>query len=167
MSEAGRLQARWIIGLEGVIPHPETADPETPNQEPPEEEGKVWSVSSSPKIDASSLKESGAERLEEGVLGGVSGAMLVQALGGSVPVTVLLVSAREAELFPDHRAGAALIETLDRVLPELKIDTGPLRAQAEQIERALRSAMKTRAGGTPPPSPTPHDTAASANQMYQ
>jgi predicted ATP-grasp superfamily ATP-dependent carboligase len=162
VSEAGRRQARWIIGLEGVIPHPET-----PDQEPLEEEGKVWSVSSSSKSIAGALKEGGAERLEEGVLGGVSGAMLVQALGGPVPVTVLLVSARAAELFPDHRAGAALIEVLDRVLPELKIDTGPLRAQAEEIERALRAAMKTRAGGTHPPTAAPADATPSANQMYQ
>lgn len=161
VAEAVRRKARRIIGLEGVIPHPET-----PDEAPPEEEGKVWSVSSSPKDDIGAVKGSGADRLEDGVLGGVSGAMLVQALGGPVPVTVLLVSARATELFPDHRAGAALIEVLDRVLPELKIDTEPLRAQAEEIEKALRAAMKTRAGGA-------HPAAASAtgkvpaDQMYQ
>lgn len=162
VSEAGRRRARWIIGLEGVIPHPET-----PDEEPPEEEGKVWSVSSSAQNDAGPLEGSGAERLEEGVLGGVSGSMLVQALGGAVPVTVLLVSARATELFPDHRAGAALIEVLDRVLPELKIDTGPLRAQAEEIEKALRAAMKTRAGGTHPAASPTGKLAPPGDQMYQ
>lgn len=162
VAEAQRRQARWVIALEGVIPHPET-----PDQEPPEEEGKVWTVSSSVKTEASALKASGAERLEEGVLGGVTGAMLVQALGGPVPVTVLLVSARATELFPDHRAGAALIEVLDRILPELKIDTGPLRAQAEEIERALRAAMKTRAGGARPGAPTPGAEPTPTDQMYQ
>lgn len=165
VGEAVRRKARWIIGLEGVIPHPESPDGEPPAAEP-EEEGKVWSVSSAAGSNVSAVKGSGAERLEEGVLGGVSGAMLVQALGGPVPVTVLLVSARAAEMFPDHRAGAALIEVLDRVLPELKIDTGPLRAQAEEIERALRAAMKTRAGGTHPAA-SAVGKALPADQMYQ
>ena len=70
------------------------------------------------------------------------------------------MSAQVAEGLPDHRAGAALIETLDRVLPELEIDTGPLRAQAEQIEKALRAVMKSHPGSAPPteaptPAPTP------------
>ena len=164
VGEAGRRRARWIIGLEGVIPHPES-----PDQAPSEEEQKIWSVSSTPRASSTgALKGSGAERLEEGVLGGVSGAMLVQALGGPVPVTVLLVSARATELFPDHRAGAALIEVLDRILPELKIDTGPLRAQAEEIERALRAAMKTRAGGGHPAAgSSPQAEGTPVDQMYQ
>jgi len=62
-----------------------------------------------------------------------------------------------AEGVPDHRAGAALIETLDKVLPEIKIDTEPLRAQAEQIEKALRAVMKSHpsAGGAVPETPAP------------
>ena len=99
-----------------------------------------------------------ARLLEDGVIGGVSGALLVQGIGRSIPVAVLLVSARVAEGLPDHRAGAALIESLDRVLPELRIDTGPLRAQAEQIEKALRAVMKSHPGNqpsTPPEAVTP------------
>ncbi len=99
--------------------------------------------------------------LEEGVIGGVSGALLVQGISRSVPVAVLLVSARVAEGLPDHRAGAALIETLDRLLPELKIDTGPLRAQAEQIEKALRAVMKSGSGAGP------GTDSASSQEMYR
>ena len=51
------------------------------------------------------------------------------------------------------RAAAALIETVDRFLPDLKIETGPLRTQAEVIERALRAAMKGHASGEMPPRP--------------
>jgi predicted ATP-grasp superfamily ATP-dependent carboligase len=71
----------------------------------------------------------------------------------------LLVSARTTEGFPDHRAGAALIETLDRLFPELTIDTGPLRTQAELIEKALRAQMLSRpkAGDDRAP-PAPTDT---------
>ena len=95
-----------------------------------------------------------ARVLEDGVIGGVSGALLVQGIGRSIPVAVLLVSARVAEGLPDHRAGAALIETLDRLLPEVKIDTEPLRAQAEQIEKALRAVMKSHPGPGGPAAPT-------------
>lgn len=161
VAEATRRKARRIVALEGVIPHPES-----PDQEPVEEEGKVWSVTSPSSADSAPLKGSGAEPLDDGVLGGVSGAMLVEALEGGVPVTVLLVSARAIEAFPDHRAGAALIEVLDRLLPEIQIDTSPLRAQAEEIERALRAAMKTRTGKhRPRPAGALEETPAS--EMYQ
>jgi predicted ATP-grasp superfamily ATP-dependent carboligase len=33
------------------------------------------------------------------------------------------------------------------MMPELAIDTGPLRSQAEVIERALRAAMRQQAKG--------------------
>lgn len=161
LENAERHRARAIICLEGVVPHPEADDDgEKAAPAPPDEQ--VW-VAYSRKDPAfvRGFEAAKARTLEEGVIGGVSGALLVQGLGRTVPVAVLLVSARVAEGLPDHRAGAALIETLDRVLPELKIDTGPLRAQAEQIEKALRAVMKSghAGGGVPvlesdrPPSP--------------
>jgi predicted ATP-grasp superfamily ATP-dependent carboligase len=145
-------RARMIVCLEGVVPHP-IGDEE---EEVEESEGvvaavedktpeQVWVAYS--RRDPAMLKAfepTRAKVLEDGVIGGVSGGLLVQGLGRKVPVAVLLVSARVAEGLPDHRAGAALIETLDRLLPEIRIDTGPLRAQAEQIEKALRAALRAR-----------------------
>ena len=88
--------------------------------------------------------------------------MLVAGLHRPIPVSTLLVSARDTAGYPDHRAGAAIIEALDRLLPEMTIDTGPLRTQAEMIERILRAAMKSR---TPPAGP---DRGAEATPtMYQ
>jgi predicted ATP-grasp superfamily ATP-dependent carboligase len=161
LENAERRKARAIICLEGVVPHPEESADDPAAELAPSDE-QVWAAYS--RKDPAFVKgfeAAKARTLEEGVIGGVSGALLVQGLGRSVPVAVLLVSARVAEGLPDHRAGAALIETLDRVLPELKIDTGPLRAQAEQIEKALRNVMKSGRGassGEPsdperPPSP--------------
>jgi predicted ATP-grasp superfamily ATP-dependent carboligase len=146
-------RARAVIGLEGVVPHPEESDESdvTPPATPPEE--TVWGVAARRDPAAEKFLGSGRVRwLEDGVIGGVSGAMLVGGLRRPIPVTTLLVSARDTAGYPDHRAGAAIIETLDRLLPELKIDTGPLRSQAEMIERVLRSAMKSR---TPPTSDRP------------
>jgi len=164
LDAAERHKARMIVGFEGVVPHPpgdEEAEEEesaVAEEQPPEQ---VWVAYS--RKDGSILKTfepAKARLLEDGVIGGVSGALLVQGMGRPVPVVVMLVSARVAEGLPDHRAGAALIEALDRVLPEVKIDTGPLRAQAEQIEKALRAVMKSHPGGAPTappetPAPTP------------
>lgn len=148
---AERRKARWILCLEGVVPHPEgDEEEETPAPEANGEE-HVWVAYSRPDPQmVRAFDATNAHPLEEGVIGGVSGALLVQGIGRSIPVAALLVSARSAEGLPDHRAGAALIETLDRLLPELKIDTGPLRKQAEQIEKMLRTAMKRPAQAAEP-----------------
>jgi predicted ATP-grasp superfamily ATP-dependent carboligase len=150
-------QARLILCLEGIVPHPEDGPPD--ESDGAADVGQVWAAfSHSDPALRKSFVTAGARTLEDGVIGGVSGAMLVQGIGRDLPVVTLLVSARVAEGLPDHRAGAALIETLDRLLPELKIDTQPLRQQAEQIERALRAALKAHAAtseenasGSPPP----------------
>ena len=156
-----------IIGLEGVVPHPPGDDaPEGEESAVAEEQSpeQVW-VAFSRKEPAivKAFEPAKARLLEDGVIGGVSGALLVQGIGRSIPVAVLLVSARVAEGLPDHRAGAALIESLDRVLPELRIDTGPLRAQAEQIEKALRAVMKSHPGNQPS---TPPETVTPTPGMY-
>ncbi len=152
LDSAERHKARLIVCLEGVVPHPmPDEDDESGSISGVDEETteQVWVVFShrDPAL-VKSFEPSGARPLEDGVIGGVSGALLVQGIGRSVPVAVFLVSARVAEGLPDHRAGAALIEAVDRLLPEIEIDTKPLRAQAEQIEKALRAAMKSRP--TPP-----------------
>jgi uncharacterized protein len=155
LDTAERRGARAIICLEGVVPHPEDDDDgaaDEASKAGTDASEQVWvTYSRRDPAFAAPFDAAKARPLEEGVIGGVSGALLVQGIGRSVPVAALLVSARIAEGLPDHRAGAALIEALDRVLPELKIDTGPLRAQAEQIEKALRAALKRR----PKPSEVP------------
>jgi len=157
LEAAERRKARMIVCLEGVVPHPTGGDDEEESATavPPDDDENVWVAYSmrDPAL-VSAFEKTAAHPLEEGVIGGVSGALLVQGIGRRVPVAVLLVSSRAAEGIPDHRAGAVLIETLDRLLPELKIDTGPLRKQAEQIERMLRLAMKTRTGTPTPAAPS-------------
>jgi predicted ATP-grasp superfamily ATP-dependent carboligase len=136
-------KARLVLSLESVTSH--ATEPSDGGDAPgAAEQGTVWVAASRSEASlAAQLESSGARKLTDGVIGGVSGALLVGAIPRKVPVAVLLVTAQAAaEGFPDHRAGAALIEALDRMLPELKIDTGPLRTQAEVIEKALRTAMR-------------------------
>lgn len=153
LAGAEQRKARMVICLEGVVPHP--VDTDGVDKE------SVWFVPSRDDDGlAKSFTAAKAGRLEDGVIGGVTGSMLVSGLRRQVPVVALLVSAQGPEGYPDHRAGAALIETLDRLMPELKIDTEPLRSQAEVIERALRAAMRSSpkpkdgAPGPAPPEPT-------------
>jgi len=166
LDAAERHKARLIVGLEGVVPHPPGDEEEGEESAVTEDQTpeQVWVAYSrkDPKV-LKTLEPAKARLLEDGVIGGVSGALLVQGIGRSIPVTVLLVSARVAEGLPDHRAGAALIEALDRLLPELKIDTEPLRAQAEQIEKALRAVMKSHPS---PPMPADGATPAPTPGMY-
>ncbi len=164
LDNAEKHQARLIVGLEGVVPHPESDEEEAEAEasaavapdEATEKSGtgeQVWVAYSrrDPAV-VKAFEPTNVRELEDGVIGGVSGGLLVQAISRNIPVAILLVSARVAEGLPDHRAGAALIETLDRLLPEVAIDTGPLRAQAQQIEKALRAAMRRRPRAPPPPS---------------
>jgi len=149
---------RLVLCLEGVVPHP------VQDEAVPTTAESVWVVLA--REDPAMIKGLGAagvRPLEDGVIGGVSGSLLVGGLHRKTPVAALLVSAQGPEGFPDHRAGAALIETLDRFLPELQIDTKPLRSQAEVIEKALRAAMR----GRPKPSELPEPTPPSDGTMYQ
>ncbi len=159
---AERMQARLLVCLEGVVPHPELEGEGGAAAPDPDGDDNVWAAFSrrEPSV-LEPVSRTGARTLEEGVIGGVSGALLVQGIGRKVPVAALLVSSRAPEGIPDHRAGAVLIETLDRLLPELKIDTGPLRKQAAEIERMLRSAMKTR-----PTAPDAPEEQPPATGMY-
>jgi predicted ATP-grasp superfamily ATP-dependent carboligase len=156
-------KARMILCLEGIVPHP--GEETNGGGDTPADSGQVWAACSKadPALRAT-FEAAGARTLEDGVIGGVSGALLVQGLGRATPVVTLLVTARVAEGLPDHRAGAALIETLDRLLPELRIDTEPLRHQAEQIEKALRAALKSHARGL---DDTGTGTPAPAADMYR
>jgi predicted ATP-grasp superfamily ATP-dependent carboligase len=163
LAGAEARHARLIICLEGVVPHPGD-DEGVPTPPDPDSGEQVWAAFSQPDPALRKTFEVAKARpLEDGVIGGVSGALLVQGIGRPMPVATLLVSARVAEGLPDHRAGAALIETLDRILPELKIDTHPLREQAEQIERALRSVMKSHPTGSPE---TPRENGPRPPEMY-
>ncbi len=141
-----QLKAGRIIGLEGVVPHPADGDGDDTSADtgnnPPEE--KVWYAGSgsAPEIPAE-YKAAGVRTMTDGVIGGLSGALLVEGLTAGIPIGTLLVSATDVG-YPDHRAAAKIIEVIDQALPRVKIDTGPLRTQAEMIERALRAAVRSR-----------------------
>lgn len=149
---AMQLKAGRIMGLEGIVPHPTEAGEEASAPTPSDEQ--VWFAGSgNPTELPPEFKAVGVRTMDNGVIGGVSGALLVAGIAATVPVGSLLVSAADAG-YPDHRAAAKIIEVIDQALPHFKIDTKPLRSQAEMIERALRAAVKSREPAVPG-SPSP------------
>lgn len=136
--------SRLLIALEGVVPHPlgSSADEEQQPKAPAPRDEQCWGISATPDSTLlAEFRKAQVRPLSDAVLAGITGALLVRGQGRSVPVAAVLVSADDTEGFPDHRAAAALIEAVDRLLPELEIDTKPLRTQAEVIEKAIRAAM--------------------------
>lgn len=145
LQTAVQIKAGGVLGIEGVVPHP--VDSDETSDSPPDE--MVWYAGSgTSEALPADYKAAGVRAMGDGVIGGVSGSLLVQGIGAGLPVGALLVSATDAG-YPDHRAAAKVIEVLDQVLPHVQIDTKPLRTQAEVIEKALRAAVKSRE----PPAP--------------
>lgn len=52
-------------------------------------------------------------------------------------VIALLVQADPR--IPDHRAGAKVVQTINKLLPHVKVDIGPLISSAEEIEKRLKT----------------------------
>ena len=77
------------------------------------------------------------ESIEDGMVRGISGTMLMKASDIDMDVITLLGSAKQD--MPDPKGAAKLMEPLTRLLPELKIDTEPLYKEAEEIEKKIRS----------------------------
>jgi len=74
---------------------------------------------------------------EEGVITGVAGVLLNEGRRRDFDVITLLSEARPD--FPDARAAAKVIETIDRLLPHTPLDARPLYEEAERIENQLKS----------------------------
>ncbi|MCI4348430.1 MAG: PAC2 family protein, partial [Thermoplasmata archaeon] len=108
LATASALKAGRILGLEGVVPHP--FEPGEADKTKPDE--TVWYAGSgSSEGLPPEYKAAGVRAMADGVIGGVSGALLVESLGTKMPVGALLVSASDAG-YPDHRAAAKIIEVI-------------------------------------------------------
>lgn len=120
---AKKLKAKEIIALEGVgSPNPD--------------ESKVFFYTTKGEGNLVKLKGT-AEPLKEGIIVGVTGALLCKDVG--VPVTALFAEAKSD--LPDSKAAAEIIKVLD-VYTGLKVDYKPLLKQAEQFEEKLKGILE-------------------------
>jgi len=83
------------------------------------------------------LTDAGIHTLEFGVVPGISGALLNEGRWNNFDTIALLVEAYRG--IPDARAAAAIMEAIDKLLPQVELDVSPLYREAEQIENRLKT----------------------------
>jgi len=71
---------------------------------------------------------------------GLSGGLLLGAIARTTPVLCLVAQAHKD--YPDARAAAKVIETINPLVPLLVLDTKPLRDKARQIESEVRKTLQ-------------------------
>jgi len=103
------------------------------------------------------LKQYSIDETMEGMITGITGVLLFE--GARLKQDVLCLLAEAHSSFPDSRAAALLVETLDKMLPEIELDTQPLYKEAEDIEKKIRSFLKQAQPTAPSSVPLP-------SQMY-
>ncbi|MFQ5985910.1 MAG: proteasome assembly chaperone family protein [Thermoplasmata archaeon] len=101
-----------------------------------EETVSVYGVGSTPST-TTMLRESEVPIFEEGVITGVAGVLLNEGRKRGFDVISVLSEAHPD--FPDARAAARVIETMDKVLLKMGLDTKPLYEEAGRIEEQLKS----------------------------
>ena len=75
-----------------------------------------------------------------GVVTGLAGGLLLGAIGRTTPVLCLIAQAHKD--YPDARAAAKVIETVNPLVPLLILDTKPLREKAREIEAEVRKTLE-------------------------
>ena len=124
MKIARELGAKEIISLEGVGSNEQTS-------------GTRSFYFASDEKSQQKLKKLNVSALNEGIIVGVSGALLLK--HEEIPITCIF-SETHSKL-PDSNAAAKIIETLDKYL-DLDVDYKPLLAQAEKFEEKLKNILK-------------------------
>ncbi len=83
------------------------------------------------------LEENKVPLFEEGVITGIAGVLLNEGRKRGFDVVSLLAEAHPD--YPDARAAARVIETVDRLVLKMGLDTGPLYSEAGRIEDELKN----------------------------
>ncbi len=133
---------RQIVSLEGFPSGKEET-------ELADEEPRVWGVGSTDKA-REELARKSIELLESGVISGVTGVLLNEGRWKNYDVMALLAEAR-ADL-PDAHAAVALTKKLSNLLPELKVELGPLQETSRRLEDYLKR-LKNQARPVIPEAP--------------
>jgi uncharacterized protein len=120
--------ANIIVALEGAN-----------TQLPPDQEPKIYAVGTT-DMARELIEKHQLEGLVEGMVGGVSGALLYEGEEKKKDVLCLLA---EANLqLPGAMGAAKMVEIIGRMLPELKIDPKPLFEEAKELEDQIRNALQ-------------------------
>ncbi len=141
---AEEQKCKLLISPEGLVI--DKSDEEKPGEE--NEEGQteatenndvavdVYGIGSTPRA-KKLLQSHGIALFTEGVITGVAGVLLNE--GKSRDFDVVSVMAEAHPDYPDARAAAKVIETIDKMLLHIHLDAKPLYIEAEKIEGQLKS----------------------------
>ncbi len=105
----------------------------------PEDDVHVYGVGST-KHARSILKKYGVKQLEQGMVSGISGVMLYE--GERLGKDVVCLLAETHIDYPDARAAAEILNSLNHLIPQMTIDPEPLMKQAEEIEKKIKESIK-------------------------
>jgi uncharacterized protein len=86
------------------------------------------------------LKKYQIEENEEGMINGVTGVLLYKGAQSNFNVLSLLSEVHVS--YPDSRGAGKLLEKLNLLLPEIKIDPKPLYKEAETIDHMIQKLMQ-------------------------
>ncbi|HTT46328.1 MAG TPA: PAC2 family protein [Thermoplasmata archaeon] len=127
-----------LVSPEGLVVE---AAPNTPRMTRPPRlnDVKVYGVASTRKARELYI-EPNMIPFAEGVITGIAGVLLNEGRRRGFDVLTFLAEA-QAE-YPDARAAAKVIETINRILLRTPLDPVPLYAEAERIEQQLLSIQK-------------------------
>lgn len=120
-----QVDAKEILSIEGI------------GSMRPVEHPKVYFYASTKK-QAELLRTAGLEALREGIIMGVTGALLLKVETRSLTC----IFAESHSNLPDSRAAANVIIALDKYLG-LKVDPKPLLEQAERFEEKLKTLLES------------------------
>jgi uncharacterized protein len=127
-----------LVSPEGLVVEAAPNAPHTPR--PPRlNEVKVYGVASTRKARELYI-EPNMIPFAEGVITGIAGVLLNEGRRRGFDVLTFLAEAQAD--YPDARAAAKVIETINRILLRTPLDPVPLYAEAERIEQQLLSIQK-------------------------
>ncbi len=131
-----KVGIKQIISVEGIV----NTKASTVDGVPDNNDGNTYGVASSNASREILKGLKSLTPLENGVITGISGVLLYEAerLGGDV---ICLLADAHSD-YPDARAAARLIVSLDHFLPKIKLDPQPLIDEAELLESQLKKAVK-------------------------
>ena len=138
-------RCKMVVSPEGLVIDREGEEPDA-NETP-----KVYGVASTDSA-TKILRDSGVTEFTEGVITGVAGVLLNEGKRRDFNVATILAEAHPD--YPDARAAAQIIETIDKVLLHIHLDAKPLYDEAERIESQLKLIHK-QAADKPVPTARP------------
>jgi uncharacterized protein len=130
---------REIVSLEGLAAETPALESGPERVALPKGHAKVWGVATTERTKLM-LEREKVERMEAGVITGVSGVLLWLAAQRGVDTVCLLAEAFKE--FPDARAAAELVRVVDALLKVIEVDLTPLMKQAEELESQIKRAVE-------------------------